>query len=220
MFDRTKNLLGDDLFNKIQSVNILLVGIGGVGGTTLEALVRIGFVNITIVDKDVFELSNLNRQILCTNDLIGTDKIDGAIRRCLSINSDVNLNAYKIDIYNDDIPNIESFDYIIDAIDDVNAKLILYKLSEVHNIKIISSMGMGNRMDISSLKIGRLDRTKDDPLARNLRFLCKKNNISSKIPVVYSSELPFISKDIYSLITVTSSAGLIIAHYIVNDLKK
>ncbi|MFI3260119.1 MAG: ThiF family adenylyltransferase [bacterium] len=220
MFERTELLLGEETINEIKKQKILIVGIGGVGGIALNALVRTGFSNITIIDYDTFEISNLNRQILSDNLSIGLKKVEVAKRKMLEINKDLNIKALDIFLDKDNIQDIGTFDYIIDSCDSVDTKLELYKYATENNIKIISSMGMGNRVDLSKIGISRLDRTLNDPLAKKLRFLCKRNNINSKIPVVSSTELPRIDKKIASIFPVTNTAGIHLANYIINDVIK
>ena len=134
MFDRLELLIGKENIEKISKINVLIVGIGGVGGTALEALVRSGVKNITIIDKDVFSESNLNRQILSTRDSIGLYKVDVGINRCKSINPDVNITGLKINLDEKNVNELEYFDYIIDACDDINAKLALMQYANKNNI--------------------------------------------------------------------------------------
>ena len=127
MFDRLINLIGENNFKLIKNKKVLLVGVGGVGGFTLEALVRSGIHNITIYDDDAIELSNLNRQIISSLNNIGNKKIDEAIKRAKSINNEINICGYIEKISEKNIENIGKFDYIIDACDDLKAKVLLIK---------------------------------------------------------------------------------------------
>lgn len=220
MFDRILPLLGKENFEKIQFSKILIVGIGGVGGIVLENLVRTGFLNITIIDFDVFEESNLNRQILSDINCIGRKKVDVAKEKMEYLNKEVTINALDMFLNEDNINNLGYFDYIIDTCDTVETKILLYKYSEINKINLISSMGMGNRMDISKIEITSLNRTINDPLAKKIRNLCKENNINLSIKVVASQELPVISKNIYSLFSVTNTAGIILSDYVIKDILK
>lgn len=220
MFDRLIPLYGEENFKKMQSQNILIVGIGGVGGIVLESLVRSGFLNITIIDYDLFEESNLNRQILSDRSSVGEKKVNIAKIKMENINSNVNIKALDIFLDKNNIENIGTFDYIIDTCDTVNTKLELYKFSKKNDIKIISSMGMGNRKDISKIEVTSLNRTLNDPLAKKIRKLCKDNNINPNIKVIASSELPRIDTNIYSSFVVTNTAGIILANYVINDIIK
>lgn len=220
MFDRILPLLGEENFKKIQNSKILIVGIGGVGGIALEALVRSGFKYITIIDYDVFEVSNLNRQIISTYNSIGKNKVIVAKEKMESINKDVVINAINIFLDKNNIKDIGTYDYIIDTCDTVETKLELYKYAKEKDIKIISSMGMGNRVDLNKIEITSLNRTINDPLAKKIRYLCKKKNIETNIKVIASQELPIISTNIYSIFTVTNTAGIMIANHVLNEIKK
>ena len=190
MFDRLELLIGKENIEKISKINVLIVGIGGVGGTALEALVRSGVKNITIIDKDVFSESNLNRQILSTRDSIGLYKVDVGINRCKSINPDVNITGLKINLDEKNVNELEYFDYIIDACDDINAKLALMQYANKNNINLISSMGTGKRLNPSNVIITRLDKTSNDPLAKKMRYEARKRGLKLDIPVVCSKEEP------------------------------
>ena len=219
MFDRLELLIGKENIEKISKINVLIVGIGGVGGTALEALVRSGVKNITIIDKDVFSESNLNRQILSTRDSIGLYKVDVGINRCKSINPDVNITGLKINLDEKNVNELEYFDFIIDACDDINAKLSLMQYASRNNIKLISSMGTGKRLNPSNVIITRLDKTSNDPLAKKMRYVARKRGLKLNIPVVCSKEEP-INKDrvIASSIFVPSTAGLMLAYYIIEKV--
>lgn len=221
MFDRLELLIGKENIEKISKINVLIVGIGGVGGTALEALVRSGVKNITIIDKDVFSESNLNRQILSTRDSIGLYKVDVGINRCKSINPDVNITGLKINLDEKNVNELEYFDYIIDACDDINAKLALmqYANKNKNNINLISSMGTGKRLNPSNVIITRLDKTSNDPLAKKMRYEARKRGLKLNIPVVCSKEEP-INNDriIASSIFVPSTAGLMLAYYIIEKV--
>lgn len=219
MFDRLELLIGKENIEKISKINVLIVGIGGVGGTALEALVRSGVKNITIIDKDVFSESNLNRQILSTRDSIGLYKVDVGINRCKSINPDVNITGLKINLDEKNVNELEYFDFIIDACDDINAKLALMQYANKNNINLISSMGTGKRLNPSNVIITRLDKTNNDPLAKKMRYEARKRGLKLNIPVVCSKEEP-INNDriIASSIFVPSTAGLMLSYYIIEKV--
>ncbi len=219
MFDRLELLIGKENIEKISKINVLIVGIGGVGGTALEALVRSGVKNITIIDKDVFSESNLNRQILSTRDSIGLYKVDVVINRCKSINPDVNITGLKINLDEKNVNELEYFDYIIDACDDINAKLALMQYANKNNINLISSMGTGKRLNPSNVIITRLDKTSNDPLAKKMRYEARKRGLKLNIPVVCSKEEPINNERIIaSSIFVPSTAGLMLAYYIIEKV--
>ena len=219
MFDRLKLLIGEENLEKIRNVSVLIVGVGGVGGTCLEALVRSGICNITIVDKDVFCDSNLNRQILATINDLGKAKVDVGINRCKSINPNININGLNMYLNEDNINTLGHFDYIIDACDDVRAKILLMKYASDNDICLISSMGTGKRLDPSNVVITRLDKTYNDKLAKKVRSEARKLGLSLKIPVVACLSNS-ISNDttVASSIFVPSTAGLLLAYYVIEKV--
>lgn len=219
MFERTINLIGTDNFNKISNLNILLVGLGGVGSFVFESLIRAGVNNLTIVDYDVVTLSNINRQLVANLNTVGRKKIDVAIEHAKEINNKININALDIKITSENINNLKNdYDFIVDACDSIDAKISLIKFAKEHNIKIISSMGMGNRLKPQNIKISSLNKTINDPLAKKLRNILRKENINLNIPVVFSEELPIKKDAINSLVTVPSIAGIYITSYIINSV--
>lgn len=221
MFERLVPLVGQDNLEKLSKVKVLLVGVGGVGGTCLDAMVRSGIKNITIMDGDTFDVSNLNRQVLCTLDAIGCLKVDVAKEKMELINKDVNIKKLSFFLNEETIDYLEEYDYIIDACDDVKAKLLLMEYAEAKNIEIISSMGTGKRLKPSEVVITRLDKTEGDPLAKKVRTLARKKNLNLKIPVVTSKELPMTSgSTVSSSIFVPSTAGLHLAYYIFEKIVK
>ncbi len=219
MFDRLINLIGENNFKLIKNKKVLLVGVGGVGGFTLEALVRSGIHNITIYDDDAIELSNLNRQIISSLNNIGNKKIDEAIKRAKSINNEINICGYIEKISEKNIENIGKFDYIIDACDDLKAKVLLIKYALKNNIKIICALGTGKRITSDNIVIKKLKDTKNDPLARNLRKYISKEGLSMNIPVIYSEDLPMNNdKVISSSIFTPAIVGIKLANYVINDI--
>lgn len=219
MFERLELLIGKEALEKIGRVNILLVGVGGVGGTCLEALVRSGIKNITIIDGDNFHVSNLNRQILATLDDIDKPKVEVAIKRMLRINNKLNIKGKKLYLNEENISSLSKFDFIIDACDDVKAKIGLMKYAEENNIHLISSMGTGKRLNPSNVIITRLDKTSNDPLAKKIRYEARKLDLNLKIPVVCSKE-DALNKGrvVASSIFVSSTAGLTIAYYVIEKV--
>ena len=221
MYDRIINLIGIESFEKIKNTKVLLVGVGGVGSFSYEALIRSGFQNITIIDKDKVEITNLNRQLVATLDTINESKVNIALKKASNINENIKIKAVEEFLDKDNINDLDKdYDYIIDACDTINTKLELIRFAQYNNIKIISSMGVGNRVDASLIKISRLDQTNNDPLAKNLRKLVRNNNLNSKIPVVCSSELPYKKGEVNSMITSPGIAGLLMVNYIINDIIK
>ena len=219
MFDRLINLIGENNFKLIKNKKVLLVGVGGVGGFTLEALIRSGIHNITIYDDDAIELSNLNRQIISSLNNIGNKKIDEAVKRAKSINNEINICGYKEKISEKNIEDIGKFDYIIDACDDLKAKVLLIKYALKNNIKIICALGTGKRITSDNIVIKKLKDTKNDPLARNLRKYISKESLSMNIPVIYSEDLPMNNdKVISSSIFTPAIVGIKLANYVINDI--
>ena len=219
MFERLITLIGEDDVNKLKKANVLIVGLGGVGGYALETLVRSGIYNLTIVDGDIVELSNLNRQIISKRDVIGKPKALVAQARTLEINPDVNLKVINEFISEDNFSllNIDSFDYVIDACDDLNLRLLLIKNADKY--KLISSMGTANKMDMTRFKITTIDKTSYDPLAKIIRKKIKEEKIRTKFKVVSSDEK--VMKNGTKLGTVAympAISGLLCASYVINDI--
>lgn len=219
MFERLITLIGEDDVNKLKKANVLIVGLGGVGGYALETLVRSGIYNLTIVDGDIVELSNLNRQIISKMDVIGRPKALVAQARTLEINPDVNLKVINQFISEDkfSLLNIDSFDYVIDACDDLNLKILLIKNADKY--KLISSMGTANKMDITRFKITTIDKTSYDPLAKIIRKKIKEEKIRTKFKVVSSDEK--VMKNGAKLGTIAympAVSGLLCASYVINDI--
>ena len=181
MFDRLIPLIGSTNLEKIKNTKILLVGIGGVGGFTLEALVRTGFLNITIIDGDIIEESNLNRQIITNQENIGNLKVEEAINRYTSINK-VNIKAIDVMLTKDNFKEYinEHYDYIIDACDDLAIKVELVRYARKNNIKIISALGTGKKLNSAYLEITTLAKTENDPLARKFRSMIRQANLDFK----------------------------------------
>lgn len=223
MNERSELIIGKEKIEELNSKNVLIVGVGGVGGIALEMIARSGINNITIIDYDTFENSNLNRQILSLRENIGQSKVVVGKKRVLDINSKCNVNIFNKKLDNDLIEIIDTnYDYIIDACDDINAKILLIKFALVNKIKIISSMGMGNKTHPEMLEITNIWKTEYDPLAKALRQRLKKEKISYKLPVVSSKEKPIIKtkSQVGSISTVPNAAGIILASYVINNILK
>ena len=214
IFNRSIGLLGEENFNLIQDKVIAVFGLGGVGGTALEALARTGFKNFILIDFDKVDSSNLNRQILYTAKDIGQLKVETAKERILSINKEAIIETYAVKAQEFDFN--QKIDFIVDAIDDVDGKLYLASKALEKDIPSIMSLGMANRFDPSKVKVAKLNQTRNDPLAKKIRYLAKQEGLDlSKISVVISEELPQKNGEkLYSTMMVPSSAGLSIAKYI------
>jgi tRNA A37 threonylcarbamoyladenosine dehydratase len=223
MFERTLRIIDKETLIKIQQANVLLVGVGGVGGFVLEALVRLGFLNITIIDNDVIEESNLNRQIISNIESIGLEKTNVAKKRALSINKDINIKEMDIFLTKDNFNNYinEDYDYIIDACDDIDIKIELIKYAQKKNIKIITCLGTGRKLNPKNLEITTLNKTYNDPLAKKLRHVLRKNNISLNTKVLFSKEEAIKTIGMVgSAMFVPASAGILLANYVFMDIIK
>ncbi len=222
MFERMELLLSEEQLNKISNLNILLVGVGGVGGACFEALVRLGVSNISIVDGDTFDLSNLNRQLLSTQSNIGHSKVKEAMLRAKLINPSISIKCYEMFLNEANINELDytKYDYIVDCCDTMTTKLLLIKKSLEYNVKIISSMGTGNRLDPTKLEITNIWKTENDPVAKVMRKMLRDNDIKTKIPVLCSKEIPIkvSSRTVGSISLVPNVAGFYIASYIFNDI--
>ena len=218
IFARSIGLLGEDNFNKLQDKVIAVFGLGGVGGTALEALARTGFQHFIIIDFDKVDVSNLNRQILYTSKDIGRDKVDAAKERLLAINPDIDVKVFKGKAQEFDFN--QKLDFVVDAIDDVEGKLYILQKCKENNIQTIMSLGMANRFNPEQVRVMKLNQTSNDPLAKKIRYLVKHNEIDIKdVMVVISEELPQKNQEkLYSTMMVPSSAGLTIAKYILNRI--
>ncbi|MDD4705932.1 MAG: ThiF family adenylyltransferase [Bacilli bacterium] len=222
MFERMISLIGKDKFSKLQTTSVLVVGIGGVGGYALEALARSGIMNISIIDYDKIEISNLNRQIISSNDNIGHNKVDVAKERVLKINPDLKIFTFNENLNKDNIDIIleNKYDYIIDACDTIDTKVLLIKKFLKYKYKLISCMGTANKTNPALLSITELSKTNNDPIAKILRKKVKDLKINKKIPVVSSSETPIANKNLGTNSYIPGIAGLLCASYVINDITK
>ncbi|NLL01954.1 MAG: tRNA threonylcarbamoyladenosine dehydratase [Mollicutes bacterium] len=222
MFERLITLIGKDKFSRLQSTKVLVVGIGGVGGYALEALVRSGILNIAIIDRDNIEISNLNRQIITSNENIGLTKVEVAKERALKINPNLNITDFK---YNLDKTNIDEvlqnkYDYVIDACDTVSTKLLIIEKSLKYKYKFISCMGTANKTNPALFSITELSKTKNDSIARILRRKVKELKINKKIMVVSSTETPVPTGKLGTVSYMPGVAGLLCASYVINDITR
>ena len=230
MFSRFELLVGEDNIQKLNQAHVIVFGVGGVGGYVVEALVRSGIGQITIVDNDVVSLSNLNRQIIATQETIGQKKVDVMKKRILSIHPECDVTTLDM-FYLPETANqidLSQYDYVVDAIDTITSKIELAVRCD-QKIPLISSMGTGNKMNPALLQVSDIYKTSVCPLAKVMRRELKKRRVKH-LKVVYSQELPmkpFASDEIThkrtipgSTAFVPSSAGLLIASEVVKDLLK
>ena len=215
--ERSEQLLGKDKIASLADKTILVIGVGGVGGTALEALARSGFKKFVLIDFDKVDVSNLNRQVLFTREDVGKDKVLAAKERLLKINPNFGIETIKAKIGETKLEDLKlSPDFIVDAIDSVDGKLLIYEYAQANKIPFISSLGMGNRIDPEQVTITKLNKTENDPLAKKIRYLAKQKGLDLKeIPVVFSKETPLLkSPKPTSMMMVPSTAGLLIAKYV------
>lgn len=220
MFEREIALIGEEDFLKIQTKKVLVFGLGGVGGYVCEMLVRSGIKEIGICDFDIITNSNKNRQIIALDSTIGKNKVVVMKERLKDINDNLIIHEYNFKITEDNINEIPNdYDYFIDAVDDVSAKIAIIRYAYANNIRIISSMGTGNKLDPTKFKISKINQTKVCPLAKVMRYKLKELNISD-LMVLYSEELPIktSNKVISSISFVPSVAGILIARYVILDI--
>lgn len=222
MFERLIGLIGEEKLKEIERKKILLIGVGGVGSYALEALIRNGFHDITIVDFDTIDLSNLNRQLITDSTNIGKYKVDEAKKRALLINPNINIQVINEKLNKENLRNLlnQNFDYIIDACDTLDVKFALMENSLHYSYKLISSMGTAKKTDPTKLEITTLDKTNNDPIARLLRNKVRKAHINKKIYVVSSTEVPKQINMLGTANLVPSVAGLLCVSFIFNDIIK
>mgnify|MGYP002625052248 CR=1 FL=1 len=246
MFERTIKLIGEKNLLKIKAKTVCIIGLGGVGGSACEALIRSGIENIIIVDYDTIEKSNLNRQIIATKKTIGKYKVEVAKERILEINPKANVQIVQ-EFFMPDSKEIldETVDYIVDSVDTVTAKIELVMRANKLNIPIISSMGTGNKLDPTRFEVTDIYKTSICPLAKVMRKELRARGIK-KLKVVYSKEEPIKLDDTSeascksncicppgtkrkctirnqvpgSISFVPSVAGLIIAGEVIKDILK
>ncbi|MCR4956245.1 MAG: tRNA threonylcarbamoyladenosine dehydratase [Lachnospiraceae bacterium] len=223
-FTRTQMLLGVDAVEKLKQSKVAVFGVGGVGGYVVEALARSGVGSIVLVDKDAVSVSNINRQIIATTSTVGRDKVDVMKERILDICPKVQVEARKCFFLPENAGEFpfEEYDYVVDAVDTVTAKIALVMRAKEYNVPIISCMGAGNKLDPTGFMVSDIYKTEVCPLAKVMRHELKKRGIK-KLKVVYSKEQPIKHEGENvpgSVAFVPSVAGLIIAGEVIKDLSK
>lgn len=225
--ERSEQLFGCEGIEKLHRSSVIIFGIGGVGGHALEVLARSGVGTITLVDADKVDITNINRQIIALHSTIGQPKVEVAAKRIRDINPDCNITAIQQFYLSENAGSIDisQYDYVVDCIDTVSAKMELIRRCTAAKTPIISSMGAGNKMNPTMLKVADIYKTSVDPLAKVIRKKCKESGIRH-LKVVYSEETsPLLGKDL-SEIPISSNAfvpaamGIIIASEVVKDLLK
>lgn len=244
-FSRTELLIGKEALERLSKAHVAVFGIGGVGGYVVEALVRSGIGNFDLIDDDKVCLTNLNRQIIATRDTIGRHKVEVMRERILSINSDAEVTTHRCFYLPENARDFDfsSYDYVVDAVDTVTAKLEIVMRAKESNIPVISCMGVGNKLNPTQLEIADIYKTSVCPLAKVMRRELRKRGVD-KLKVLYSKEEPITPLDDSedtcrehcvcppgttrkctqrraipgSISFVPSAAGLIIASEVVKDL--
>lgn len=222
LFIRAQALIGSDGMKKLKESQIALFGLGGVGGQVAETLARCGIGNFLLIDYDIILPSNINRQIIVTVDNFGKRKIEAARDRISDINPEAGVIVFdkKIETL-DDLFFLDDHkpDYIIDAIDHFEGKVSIIKYAYARGLRIISSMGAGNKLDMTKFKVSRIEETKTCPLARKMRQRMKKEGINS-LKVVYSTEQPIKHGHLFigSVSFVPPACGMLIAQEVILDI--
>ena len=233
-FSRTQLIFGDTAMEKLKNSKVAVFGIGGVGSYVCEALARSGIYKFVLVDSDTICITNINRQIIATMDKIGQYKCDVMKERILSINPEAEVEVHKCFFLpsNQDEFDFSSYDYVVDAVDTVTAKIAIVMKAKENNVPVISAMGAGNKLNPSMLEVADIYKTKVDPLAKIMRIELKKRRVDH-LKVVYSKERPIKpNKDISientanktrrdipgSNAFVPTTMGLIIASEVIKDL--
>ena len=235
-FSRTEMLLGEEAMNKLQNSHVAVFGIGGVGGHVVDALVRSGVGTITVVDKDTVSVSNINRQLIANHETVGRDKVTVMEEHIRRINPDCKVIKHACFYLPDtaDTFNFSDYDYVVDAVDTVTAKISLVERALAAGVPIISSMGAGNKLNPADFEVADIYKTSVCPLAKVMRRELKKRGIK-KLKVVYSKEEARTPKETElgkaeqenqkkiipgSIAFVPSVAGLILASEVIKDLCK
>lgn len=223
MFEREIKLIGEENLEKIKSKTVAVVGVGGVGGYAVESLVRAGISKLIIIDYDIVDITNLNRQIISLQSNIGKYKTDVIKERINNINPNCNVITINTKLNEENLYLLfnEKPDYIIDACDTLKVKEMLILECKKRKIKLISSMGTGNKLNPELLKITDIRKTSYDPLAKKIRKFVVDNKIKGKVMVVSSVEQPKKVEGVISSISfVPPISGLLCTSYVINDILK
>ncbi len=221
-FDRNILIIGEEGQEKLSRSKVLVFGVGGVGGYVCEALARAGVGRIDIVDGDAVDVSNINRQIIATHTTVGRTKVDVMKERMESINPDIKCQGFHVFYLPENRGGIDfcQYDYVVDAVDTVTAKLLIIEEAKANNIKVISSMGTGNKTEPSLFQIADISKTSVCPLAKVMRKELRNRGIKD-VKVLYSQEEPVKSgkgATPGSLSFVPSVAGLLIGGQVIKEL--
>lgn len=222
-FERTIRMIGEDAQSRLLRARVAVVGLGGVGGYVVEGLVRAGVGHLLLVDGDVVEESNLNRQILATRDTIGRPKSEVCRLRALSINENADIDARHV-FYDETTCgqfDFSRYDFVVDAIDTLSSKLLLIRRARASGARVISCMGAGNKLDPSRFQIADIEKTSVCPLARRVRQALRKDGVEG-VTCLFSTEPPVVptgeGRAPGSISFVPSVAGLLIAGHVIRTL--
>ena len=220
-YSRTRMLIGDEGLTKLANSRVAVFGLGGVGGSAVEALARAGVGTLDLIDKDVFEESNLNRQALSTISAVGRPKTEVAKERIAEINPDVSVNTYQAFFLPENASDFpfEQWDYVVDAIDTVSGKIALIERAKAAGVPVISAMGAGNKLDAAAFEVSDIEKTSVCPLAKVMRRELKARGIR-KVKVVWSKEKPVDAggRTPGSISYVPPVVGLLLAGEVIRDL--
>ncbi len=217
---KTELLIGNNGVSKLKNANIIIFGIGGVGGYTCEMLVRAGIGNLTIVDFDKVDITNINRQIIALNSNVGEFKVNAMQKRILDINSAINLNIVNARVCAENVKELlnSNYDYVIDAIDSVTDKINLIVTAKELGLNIISAMGAGNRIQIPQFEVCDLYKTYNDGLAKVLRKKLKEKGINKHLVVFSKNQATPCGDQIGSISYYPAMCGCVLASYVINEL--
>ena len=222
-FSRTENLIGANALEKLKKCHIAVFGVGGVGGFVVEALARAGVGTIDLIDSDCVDITNLNRQIIALHSTVGKQKVAVMRDRVLDINPNANVNIFPLLFLPENSSQFDfsKYDYVVDAIDNITAKIELVVKCQEAGTPIIASMGTGNKLDPTKFEISDIYKTSVCPLAKVMRYELKKRGVK-KLKVLYSKENPIKTADRTpaSISFVPSAAGLIIGGEVIKDIIK
>ena len=216
-YERTSRIIGEEGIDRLRQCSVLVFGVGGVGSYVCEGLARAGIGALTLVDKDVIDITNINRQIPALHSTVGKSKADVMAERIRDIDPDSNVDTREIFFLPDKADDIDfaSYDYVVDAVDTVTAKIYIIERAKHADVPVISAMGTGNKLDGGAFRIADIEDTKVCPLAKVMRRELRKREISN-VKVLYSEEEP---RGVGGSISfVPSVAGLLIAGEVVRDL--
>ena len=223
---RLETLIGDEAIQTLGDKSVFVLGVGGVGGYVCEALARSGIGKFILMDADLVDVTNINRQVIALRSTVGRYKVDVMKERILDINPDCQVEVYPYFLTEDNLSILDSsqYDFFIDACDTVSTKKCVLSFCKEKGIPFLTCLGTAKKFQPNLLEITDLSKTYNDPLARILRKYVKDNHISGHIPVLFSSEVPCKVKELGSTAFVPSSAGILIASYVVrkfiDDIKK